>query len=114
MPQTTEQHGNHGVHIGINVATFPWGSKRGNYSGQSNSQNDDRNNPGSAEDECRNGDDANPEPCAERNVTVASERDVEIGLQPSGKGNVPAFPEVTSILSLVGRIEVLWQVESHH
>ena len=49
----------------------------------------------------------------EPRCAVAAEGYVEVVAQPARERHVPAAPEVGGVLCLVGRVEVLWQVEAH-
>ena len=53
------------------------------------------------------------DPCTRCRIPVTAERDVDIILQPVGKGHVPAFPESACILGLIRGVEVLGEIKAH-
>ena len=48
-----------------------------------------------------------------QNLAITSQGDIEIALEPTAERHVPAAPELLRIAGLVGRIEVLRQIEAH-
>lgn len=113
MPETSQKHGDHGVEVGVDLLTL-LGMTDGGVNHQGRYHSHSQGNPQiTAEDEGCTSEQADPETGAKGDVAIASEGDIEIGLQPARKGDVPAFPEVATVLCLVGRIEVGWQMEAH-
>ena len=64
--------------------------------------------------QCGSRQEAYPEICAEGYLSVSSERDIQIRLQPTRERNVPSLPEVAAILRFIRRIEVCRKAKAHH
>jgi len=113
MPETSQEHGYHGVEVGVDLLTL-LGMTDGGVNHQGRYHSHSQGNPQiTAEDKGCTSEQADPETSAKGDIAIASEGDIEIGLQPARKRDVPAFPEVAAVLCLVGRIEVGWQMEAH-
>ena len=113
MPHTTQEHGNHGVEVGIDLlATF--GETDGSEENHAHHDEDTQCNPRIArKDEGRSREQTHPEVSAEGDAAVATKGNVEVGLEPAREGDVPAFPEPGATGGLVGRVEVGRKMETH-
>jgi len=113
VPQAAKQHGYETVDVGDDILA-PGGVKQGDYSHHSSEGQDsdaDPETPGKPDSQhCK---EDYPEVSAESSVPVASERNVQVRLQPAAQRHVPAAPEILRVCSLVGGIEVLRKTEAH-
>ena len=113
MPKTTQKHRNHGVEIGIDMPSL-LGITQGCPHHQQCQKRHRRSNPKvAAEDKGRHADDENPEESAEGDVPVSSKGNVEVVLQPTRERDVPTLPKVGTVGSLIRRVEILGEIESH-
>lgn len=113
MPQPAEEHGDERVEVGVEQLAVGRAEKGDEDDRDCHGGNDARRDPRTREDEGDQGDEGNPEIGAESGIAVTSEGDIEVGFEPSGKGHMPPAPELLRVLRLVGRVEVLREVEAH-
>ena len=116
VPKATQQHGDERVEVAhqqFAAFGFLFRDAYSHKDAHSCSNNDGCHHPAAAEDEHDKAYQPQPEIGAEGRVPVTAKRDVKVALQPPAQRHVPAFPEVRRVRSLVGRVEVLRQVEAH-
>ena len=113
VPEAAEEHGIHVVDVGAEVVAVPFVEEPAQGDGGGDEENGDGEEcvvQAEGGDGHHEGQEGVAEPAG---PAVAAEGYVEVVAQPVGEGDVPAAPEVGGVLCLVGRVEVLWQVEAH-
>ena len=101
MPETAKEHGVHVVHVGENLLP---GRGLENPEGPDDEYKHSGANghPGASGEENRDEDDGkNTDPCTWSRISVATEGNIEVVLQPGREGHVPALPELPRIRRLI-------------
>ena len=113
VPQTSEQHRVHTVDVRDQLLAVPLAESDEKRQNERDHAHHAEHPPvlGERRSEERDAQDDGIRP--ESAVAVASERDVEVVLQPLGERNMPAFPELARVARLVRRVEILRQIEAH-
>ena len=113
MPQTAQQHRHHAVEVSVYLAS-PLGTAPCCEDDGEGEKQGGRSDPyAAAQYQAGKRENGYPQVCAEGDVAVAAQGDVEVCLQPAAQADVPALPEVGAVLGLVRRVEVAGQVEAH-
>ena len=113
MPQAAQQHRVHRIDVGgddLAVRRFLPGPEadgpRQQHYGQPYP-------PAAAEERADDGDGSDDDISGGRSISVAAQRNVKVVPEPAAEGHMPATPELLRIHGLIGRIEVLGQIETH-